>query len=365
MGGISSVIGALALIGFLAFLAGVGMVVVSASQGRNVRNGIMLSVAGLVAGLLLTVVSQGIIVVEPQQVAVVFQTLSGRLEEPRGPGTHIIIPVLQEATIYPVRQQEYTMADATEQLGQRGDDAIVARTRDGQEVRIDVTVLFNVNPAQVNQVHERWQMTFLDQFVRPTVRNLVRNEVALYAAEDIYGVSRAELESRAEANIRLAFEREGLNLTGFLVRALNFSPDFAEAIERKEIEAQELQRAQTEALRVQTEAGGQAEAAIERARGDAEATILRAQAQAEALSLISAQIAANPSLIQYEYIQRLADNVTLALIPSNSPFLFDFDSIQNLPQPNPDFQPPAIPQTVPLPTPQPGGNTEGNTGGGN
>jgi regulator of protease activity HflC (stomatin/prohibitin superfamily) len=361
MGGISSVIGALALIGFLAFLAGVGIVVVSASQGRPVRNGIMLSVAGLIAGLLLTVVSQGIIVVEPQQAAVVFQTLSGRLEDPRGPGTHIIIPVLQDATIYPVRQQEYTMADESEQIGQRGNDAIVARTRDGQEVRIDVTVLFNINATQVNTVHERWQTTYLDQFVRPTVRNLVRNEVALYPAEAIYGVSRAELESRAEANIRLAFEREGLNLTGFLVRSLNFSPDFAESIERKEIEAQELQRAVTEAQRVQTEAGGRAEAAIEEARGDAQATILRAQAQAEALSLISAQIAANPALIQYEYIQQLADNVTLALIPSNSPFLFDFDSIQNLPDAQADFQAPAIPETIPLPTPQPGGNG----GGGN
>ncbi len=362
MGGISSVIGALALIGFLAFLAGVGIVVVSASQGRPVRNGIMLSVVGLVAGLLLTVVSQGIIVVEPQQTAVVFQTLTGNLDEPRGPGTHIIIPVLQDATTYPIRQQEYTMADASEQMGQRGDDAIVARTRDGQEVRIDVTVLFNINATQVNLIHERWQDTYLEQFVRPTVRNLVRNEIALYNAEAIYGVSRAELESRAEANIRLAFEREGLNLTGFLVRALNFSPDFAESIERKEIEAQELQRAQTEAERVETEARGQADAAIEEARGDAQATILRAQAQAEALSLISAQIAANPALIQYEYIQQLSDNVTLALVPSNSPFLFDFDSIQNLPEGQGDFEAPTVPETIPLPTPEPG--DDNNAGGG-
>jgi hypothetical protein len=45
-------------------------------------------------------------------------------------------------------------------------------------------------------------------------------------------------------------------------------------------------------------------------------------------------------LIQYEYIQRLAENVTLALIPSNSPFLFDFDSIQGLPDAQPNFRAP-------------------------
>lgn len=344
MGGISAIVGGIALLGFLVFLAGVGLVVVSASQGRPVRSGILLSAVGLVVGVLLSVVSQGIIVVEPQQVAVVFQTLTGELEEPRGRGTHIIIPVLQEATVYPIRQQELTMADGMEDL-RAGDDAIVARTRDGQEVRIDVTVFFNVNPIQVNQLHERWQNTYVEQFVRPTVRNLVRNEVSRYPAEEIYGISRAQMEGEAEETIREAFAREGLELTGFLVRALNFREEFADAIERKEIEAQELARAETEAQRVETQARGEAEAAIQRARGDAEANLLRARAQAEALSLISAQIAANPALIQYEYIQSLADNISLALIPSNSPFLFDFDSFNNLPSPNTDFTAPDIPES--------------------
>ena len=53
MGGISSMIGAIALLGFLAFLAGVGMVVVSASQGRPVRGGVLLALLGLVFGIVL------------------------------------------------------------------------------------------------------------------------------------------------------------------------------------------------------------------------------------------------------------------------------------------------------------------------
>lgn len=344
MGGLSAIVGGIALLGFLLFLAGVGMVVVSASQGRPVRGGILLAIIGLIVGVLLSVVSQGVIVVEPQERAVVFQTLTGELAEPRGPGTHVIIPVLQVAQIYPVRQQEYTMSDAVEEATIPGDDAVIARTRDGQEVRIDVTVLFNVDPEQVNLVHTRWQDDYLLQYVRPTVRNLVRNEVSLYAAEAIYGESRAQLEGDAEATIRAAFDREGLQLTGFLVRAINFTPDFADAIERKEIEAQELQRAQTEADRILTQAGGQANAAIERARGEAEAAVLNAQAQAEALRLVSEQLAANPLLIQYEYIRNLSDNVNLALIPSNSPFLFDFSSIEGLPEAQPDFGAPSIPQ---------------------
>ncbi|MFW5748312.1 MAG: SPFH domain-containing protein [Chloroflexota bacterium] len=350
MGGVSAIIGAIALLGFLAFLAGVGIVVVSASQGRPVRGGIIMAVLGLAFGLILSVISQGVIVVQPQEVAVVFQTLNGQLENPRGAGTHIIIPVVQEATIYPVRQQEYTMSDSEEEGNVN--DAIVARTFDGQEVRLDVTVLFNIKADNVNELHQRWQDTYLLEFVRPTVRNLVRTQVAQYEAEAIYGAQRAEMEGRAGDAIRAAFEREALELTGFLVRSLNFSADFAQSIENKEVEEQDRQRAETEAQRRRIEAEGRANAVIAEAEGEARATILRAEAQARALSLISEQIAANPSLIQYEYIQSLADNISLALIPSNSPFLFDFESIENLPEPQTDFSAPQIPD-VEVPTPEP------------
>jgi hypothetical protein len=85
--------------------------------------------------------------------------------------------------------------------------------------------------------------------------------------------------------------------------------------------------------------------------------VLQAQAEAEALRLVSEQIAANPSLIQYQYIQRLSDNVGIVLLPSNSPFLFDLASLGVA---NPDFVAPEVPEiTLPeaelTPEPSPGG----------
>lgn len=347
MGGISAILGAVALLGFLAFLAGVGIVVVAASQGKPVRGGVFLALFGLVFGLLMSVVSQGVVVVEPQQRAVVFNTLSGELSSSGlTPGTHIVIPILQDATIYDVSQQEYTMSGIQEEGARQGDDAIVARTRDGQEVLIDVTVLFNVDPEQINLVHVRWQNRYRDEFVRPTVRNLVRNQVARYNAEAIYGESRATLEQEIEDSIREEFDQEGLQLTEALIRNLTFSDEFVQAIEEKVTEQQALQRAEIAQERIRIEAEAQANADIERARGRAEAAIIEANAQAQALAVISEQIAANPALIQYEYIQRLNDNVGLIFLPSNSPFLFDFDSLQDFPQANPNFTAPEVPDPV-------------------
>ncbi len=357
MGGISAIMGTVALVGFLLFLAGIGLAVMSASQGRSARGGVLLAVVGLLAGLLFSVISQGILIVEPTQVAVVVNTLTGTLEEPaRGAGTSIVIPVVQQYYVYPITQQQYTMAGREIEGQVRGNDAVQARTRDGQEISMDITVLYAVNPAKVNTVHTRWLNGYQDNFVRPTVRGIVREVVSGYGAEEIYGTARGRMENEMQQRVAERFDAEGLTLTDLLVRDINFSEQFRQAIEQKQIADQEAQRAElqirqreNEAAQLRAQAQGERDARIARAEGEAQSIILRAQAEAEALRLVSEQIAANPSLIQYLYVQNLSDNVSIALVPSNSPFLFDFNSLA---QPNPGFVPPAVPQ-IQVPTPEP------------
>ena len=367
MGGISAVLSALALLGFLGFLGGIGLIVVSASQGRPVRGGISLAVVGLAVGLILSVISQGILIVEPSQVAVVFNTVTGDLSDPPlGPGTHIVIPVLQAATLYPIEQQQYTMSGVPSEGAVQGNDAVRGRTSDGQEVYLDVSVLFAIDPSQANLVHVRWQNRYEGDFVRPTTRGLAREIISRFRADDIFGELRAEVETQLQDALGERMTAEGFKLTDLLIRDVTFSQAFTDSIERKQIAEQQAQEAafrvqeeQQKAEQVRVAAQGERDAAIARAEGDAQGIVLRAKAQAEALQLVSEQIAANPSLIQYEYIQNLADNVNLALVPTNSPFLFDFNSLA---QANPDFVPPEIPD-VPLPSAADLTNSTGNATG--
>ncbi|GAB4512856.1 MAG: hypothetical protein OHK0046_12990 [Anaerolineae bacterium] len=347
MGGISSVIGAIALLGFLGFLAGVGLVVVSASQGRPVRGGIFLAIAGLVLGVVLSVISQGILVVQPQEVAVVFQTVSGRLEEPRRAGTHVIIPILQTATIYPIEQQQYTMSGTVNEGEVQGNDAVRGRTQDGQEVLMDITLLYRIDPEQVNVVHQNLRNRYEEDFIRPTARGITREVVAGFTAEQIYGEGRSDLEEQMQSRIGTLMDEQGLQLVDLLIRDVTFSEQFADSIEQALVAQQQAERARRQVDQARAEADqtiaraeGQRDSRIAVAEGEAQAVILNAQAQAEALRLVSEQLAANPLLIQYEYIRSLGDNVNLALIPSNSPFLFDFNSLEALPEANPDFRAP-------------------------
>lgn len=344
--GISSLVGFVALLGFALLVAGIGIVVMGVSQNRSPQRGVLLAVIGLIIGVVFSVISQGILIIQPNEVAVVFNTLSGDLAEPRGPGTQIIVPIVQQATIYTTQQQEHTMSGADD--ARTATNAVGGRTEDGQEIGMDVTVIYSIDPERVNIVHQRWQNRYLNGFIVPRTRSTVRDVVSGFRAAEIYGGSRGILEEEIFTILGTAMQREGLLLTELLIRDITFSDEFAASIERAQIAQQEseqarlrVQQRQQEAEQARAVALGERDAAIARAEGEAQSIILRAQAEAEALRLVSEQLAANPLLIQYQYIQTLGPNVRLAIVPSNSPFLFDFEGIAS----NPDFVAPDVPES--------------------
>jgi len=378
--GISGALGFIALAGWVAVVAGIGLAITAASQNRSSRNGVTLAIVGVIVGILFGVVSQGVIIVQPQEVAVIFDTVSGKLLEPRGPGISIVIPVIQQATIYSVAQREYTMSGSTSEGALQGDDAVVARTADGQEVRIDATIIYNIDTANANLIHQRWQQRFENGLVRPTVRGIIRDEVARYNVEEVYSTQRDTLRLGIEDLVRERFLEEGLSVTDFLIRDIQFSPEYAQAIEQKQVAEQNRLRAEQEAERVRVQAQGEADAAVttaggerlsavERANGDADSLRLRAQAEADAillraqansqmLALINEQISQNPNLIQWRYVDTLADNVQIMLLPSDSPYLFNLDSLlatNGTAAPLPAEAPIQLPAETPSPTATPEG----------
>ena len=345
--GISAFLSGISLLGFLIIILSVIVVVVSLARGASARGGIALASVGVVLFVVFNLFSQGVIVVQPTEAAVVFQTISGELLEPRQPGTSIIVPILQEAVIYPTNRQQYTMSGIFDEGQLDGNDAVRSRTKDGQEVSMDITMLYYIDSQQVNTLHRNWysvsenRATYESNFIRPTSRGVIRDITARYTATEIYGEDRAELRDAMQDALAERFLLEGIVLTDLLLRDLTFSEQFTQAIEQARVAEQDalreeirVRQTQQEAERVRAAAEGKRDATITEAQGESQAIVLRAQAEAEALRLVSEQIAANPSLIQYLYVQNLSDNIAISLVPTNSPFLFDFNSLAEA---NPNF----------------------------
>ena len=117
------------------------------------------------------------------------------------------------------------------------------------------------------------------------------------------------------------------------MRQITFEEDYIQAVEQKQIEAEKIiaeeykrDQATFQAEAVVELAKGEANATIERARGDAERKKVLAVAEAEAIRLKGEALAKFPEIMQFEFIQGLADpnsSVKWGIMPAGSlvPFL--------------------------------------------
>src|SRR3990172_6576442 len=64
-------------------------------------------------------------------------------------------------------------------------DVFMARRADGQEVFIDASVIFAIDPAEIVNVHIRWQGRYIDELIRPQARGIIRDAASRYRVEEI------------------------------------------------------------------------------------------------------------------------------------------------------------------------------------
>jgi regulator of protease activity HflC (stomatin/prohibitin superfamily) len=209
----------------------------------------------------------------------------------------------------------------------QGDDSIAARTLDGQEIYVDASIIYSIDPTKVVQVHINWQDRYPD-LIRAQARGIIRDAVSQYRVEEVVSTKRFELVEMILASLKIKAQENGLVLDDFVLRNITFSPEYAASVEQKQIAEQQAQQAKLvveqkkqEADQVRETAKGAADAAVTRAKGEADARIIQAEAEAKALELVAAVLKANPDLLTYQYITKLSPNVQVMLVPSDAPFL--------------------------------------------
>lgn len=265
--------------------------------------------------------SLAVVFVDPTNVGVVVSLASpgGIRPAPITSGLHLVIPLLEEVIEYPIYWQNYTMSATFEEGAVLGDDSIRVRTSDGQEVRLDVTAIFRIDVNQAVQVHINWQNRYVEEFVRPSLAGLVRQEAARFTVDEVNSDSRVALQAAISRLLLVEFRDQGLTLDQFLLRDINFSPEYAEAVELKQVALEEIEQARFVGLAAESEA-----------RGVANAIEIEAQAEANALLLIAAALQDNPDLLTYTYIERLAPNIRALLLPSNNPLLLPLPELEEV-----------------------------------
>ena len=307
------------------------LITVQAARGQKMKNGRTIVIIVLVSALVLTTLSAGLVFMEPQERGVVISAIAekGYRETALQPGLRWIVPFVERVERYPVSRQTYTMSIATFEGDIQGDDSITARTADGQEIFVDASVIYQLNPNKVVDVHILWQDRYSSEMVRAHSRGIIRDAVSQFNVEQVISNKRFELVAYINEELGIKFEENGLILVDFVLRNITFSPEYAASVEQKQIAEQEAKQAafiveqkKEEAKQVIETAKGDSQAAVIAAEGRAEARLIESQAEADALSLIQEAIANNPELLTYQYITKLAPNISTMLLPSESPFVF-------------------------------------------
>jgi regulator of protease activity HflC (stomatin/prohibitin superfamily) len=325
---IASVIQAIAGLAWIGVVALLVMLVARSGRNQQSRGLSTAVIVMLVAAVLLTTIGAGLVFIEPYETGVVVSVLvsGGMRSEPLFAGLHWVVPFVERVERYNISRQTFTMARTASEGETQGLITVEARTSDGQRIFVDSSVIFQIDPTKVLDLHRTWQRRYQDELILPQARGTIRDAVSQYRVEEVLSSQRFEMAAEITENLRQVLASNGLLLEDFVLRDITFTEEYAQSIEQKQIAEQLALQAQfvieqrrAEAEQARQVAQGQADAAVIAAQGAAEARLIEATAEAQANNLLSQSL--TPQLIQYQYILRLAPGVQTIFIPSDQQFI--------------------------------------------
>jgi len=325
---ISTLLQGIASFAWIGFIGVLVTIFIRTSRNQPVKGLSTLVIVFLVAAILLTAVGAGVVFIEPDQMAIVVTVIGkgGIRQEALTAGLHWIIPFAERVEKYSILNQTYTMSSVADEGQTGGDDSIQVRTKDGQQVYIDASVIYAIDPLKTTDLYRTWRFDYENGLVRPQSRGVIRNVASQYGVEEIVSTKRDEMQAAITEELSRTFAENNLVLRNFVLRNIRFSDEYALAVEQKQIAEQQAQQAKfvveskkQEAEQARQIAQGQADASVIAAEGAAEARLIQAEAEAKANQLLAESL--SPTLLQYQYILKLAPGVQTIFIPSGNQFI--------------------------------------------
>ena len=190
---------------------------------------------------------------------------------------------------------------------------------DIQEVKTIYTVNYQINKSNAQELYRTVGVNYYSTVVEPNIQQSVKNIMAHYTAESLVG-ARDKLAGEIEENLANDLSRYNIELVSSAIEDMDFTDEFTNAVEAKQVAVQNKLRAQTEqeqktmeTQQAKDRALIDAEAAAEVAKIAAQADLEVTKIQADAAEYAGQKEAAKnkaisewltPELINYYYIQQ-------------------------------------------------------------
>lgn len=260
------------------------------------------------------VIIDGLVNVPAGHVAVIYDRGKGVLNQELPEGLHLKIPFWQTATLFTTKKQVFTMAGQFQ--GIQDEDAVHGRSKDGQDVTVDVSVTYQVQGKDASFLLQEFlsENGYRITTINPAARSLVYDAISKFNALELVSEKRNDFSNLIQESLKAIYANNKIILHEVFVRNVSFSPEFSKAIEEKQIAEQNIKTAENRKREAEQ---------IKQKK------IIEAQAEAEAIRLKGETLKANPQVIQFEFVQKMAPNINWGVLPDNIVPLLDLKGVTN------------------------------------
>lgn len=243
--------------------------------------GTVVGIALLIAIALIA--TGGFAIVEPGTVGVVTKFGSVQ-EEVLQPGLHFKVPIMTKVIPIDTRVQK------------KEDDA-TASSKDLQIVRSKVALNYHIDPIKGAIIYSELGPQYPETIVSPAIQESIKSTTSKYTAEQLI-TQRAEVKEAVTTDLTSRLKRKNIMVTDFSIIDFNFSDEFNNAIEAKQVAEQEAFRAKNDLERIKIEADQEQT----KAEGEAQAQLAKARAEAESQQMLRETL--TPEVLQLRMIER-------------------------------------------------------------
>jgi regulator of protease activity HflC (stomatin/prohibitin superfamily) len=273
---------------------------------------------GLAAGILVGIIAvalivQSLVTVQAGTVGVVKRL--GAVRQEFAPGLHMIVPFIDRVVVFPTIKKTYEASENPQGSEADYPDLIItALTSDGQQIRVGMTARFMIQPGKAAWILQNLgsEREYVEKVVKTEIRGSGRRVPTRFAAYDLYTKRSYEAQQALYDEIAPKFEKNGLILDEIIIRNITFTPEYAKTLEEKQIA---LENITTEKNKLEQE------------KIRKEQKIVEAEGDAKSIEIRQAALTKNPTIIQWEFVQKLAPNVQWGIMPDKVIPVLDFKGL--------------------------------------
>ena len=152
---------------------------------------------------------------------------------------------------------------------------------DIQEVDTSYTINYQIEKANAQTIYRTIGQDYYTTIILPRIQESVKSMIAKYDAENLIA-SREQLSTQIREDLTAKLAVYNVEVIDASIENLDFSDAFTNAVEAKQVAAQEKLKAEIQQEQANIEAKAAAERAVIAAQAEAEKAVIQAEAAAEA-----------------------------------------------------------------------------------